>query len=129
MGDMDSDMSGVGRDGVTGIERDVEGDECRVKGDDDTKGRYEGIDRERGEDGDNKGRDENNGDDKGRGECNCVTRDFEVGDLGRGRIRRELCVEGTVCGSAIGGTAGKGRRRAGVTFFIDEAPGNILLSI
>lgn len=127
MGDMDS-VDGVGRIGVSGIERDGdEGDELEGRDEgDNNKGRGEG--RVTGDD--DNGRDEGD-DNKCKDESNGVRGDCEAGDLGRGRIRRVPCVEGAVCarGSAIGGTAGKGRRLGGVTFFIDDAPVNVLLSI
>ena len=51
--------------------------------------------------------------------------DDKAGDNGRGRTRRVLSVEDAAYGRATGGTAGKAR--GVVSFFFDEAPGNVLL--
>jgi len=111
----DFGVNGVERVGVKEVER------VNDKGDNDDE-----VDDDEGE-GDNDkvdiDKDESDGfesDDDGSG-------DDEAGDNGRGRIRRVLLVEeGAVFGRAIDGTVGKAR--GVVTFFIHEAPGNVLLS-
>lgn len=113
MGDMGD--NGVKRVGDKGTERVNEGDDDKGddgKGDDDSKG------------------DDDKGVDIDKDESDGIEADDEAGDIGRGRIRRALCVVDIVCGHAFGGTAGKARaRRGGVTFFITEAPWNLLPSI
>ena len=124
MGDLgDVGVGRVGVKGVKGVKR------VNDVGDDD-KGAS-------GDDKDNNTGDEDKGDeDKGdndKGDDNDVNDDVGGNDeagVGRGRIRRALCVDDTVYRSVIGGRAGKARARGeGVTFFIDVGPGNLLPSI
>jgi len=108
MGDLG--VNGVKRVGVKEVEivNDKGGDDDVVDDDDEGEGDNDKVDIDKDE-SDGVERDDDGSDD-------------EAGDNGRGRIRRALLVEeGAVCGTV-------GKARGVVTFFIHEAPGNVLLS-
>ena len=114
----------MGDTGDNGVERVGDRGDERVNGEgDDGKGDVGKGDVDKGNDEKGGGGDDGKGDND-NDESDGIEGDGDPGDVGRGRIRRVLCVEDAVYGRAAGGITGKARAcREGDTVFIDEAPG------